>query len=206
MNFSLPAALPYTIADGIIPNGFDQWNDQRDEEAAKQAASQTTARAQQGGGSMLEGGYAAGAIWMRYGGWYPIPGYGMGWQPYGAGPGFDPYGYGSWVNVGGFGVGWASGYPWGWLPFQCGGWSYIGSSGWFWLPGGGCDIWGPYGYPPYGVGGYYRGRYWHNHPGRNGYGHANPGFVRGTARIYSAPAGYHMPMAPASLRAGVERG
>ncbi len=68
---------PYTIADGIIPNGFDQWNDQRDEEAAKQAASQTTARAQQGGGSMLEGGYGWGDL-DSYGGWYPIPGYGMG--------------------------------------------------------------------------------------------------------------------------------
>ena len=57
---------PYTLADGIVPNGFDQWNDQRDEEAAKQAASQTTARAQQGGGSMLEGGWGYGwAIWTR---------------------------------------------------------------------------------------------------------------------------------------------
>jgi FecR protein len=196
---------PYTITDGIIPNGFDQWNDQRDEEAAKQAASQTTARAQQGGGSMLEGGWGWGDL-DAYGGWYPIPGYGMGWQPYGAGPGFDPYGYGSWAYMGGLGVSWVSGYPWGWLPFQCGGWSYIGNSGWFWLPGGGCDIWGPYGYPPYGVGGYYRGRYWHNHPGRNGYGHANPGWGRGSARIYSAPAGYHMPMAPASLRNGVNGG
>ena len=135
---------PYTIADGIIPNGFDQWNDQRDEEAAKQAASRTTARAQQGGGSMLEGGWGAG--WGNldaYGGWYPLPGYGMVWQPYGAGPGFDPYGYGSWANIGGFGVSWISGYPWGWLPFQCGGWSYIGSFGWGWMPGGcGFGIWG----------------------------------------------------------------
>ena len=197
---------PYTIADGIIPNGFDQWNDQRDEEAAKQAASQTTARAQQGGGSMLEGGWGWGDL-DAYGGWYPMPGYGMVWQPYGAGPGFDPYGYGSWVNVGGFGVSWASGYPWGWLPFQCGGWSYIGSFGWGWMPGGcGFGGWGigfGYGYGGYYGGGYYGGRYWHNHPGRNGYGHANPGWGRGTARIYSAPAGYHVPVAPASLRAGV---
>ena len=192
---------PYTIADGIIPNGFDQWNDQRDEEAAKEAANQTPARNQQGGGSMLEGGYGWGEL-DASGGWYPVPGYGMVWQPYGVGPGFDPYGYGSWANVGGFGVTWISGYSWGWLPFQCGGWSYIGSFGWGWMPAGGCDIWGPYGYPPYGVAGYYRGRYWHNQPGW----HNHPGWGRGTARIYSAPAGYHRPEAPSGLRAGMHGG
>jgi hypothetical protein len=187
---------PYTIADGIIPSGFDQWNDQRDEEAAKQAASQTTARAQQGGGSMLEGGYGWGDL-DAYGGWYPMPGYGMVWQPYGAGPGFDPYGYGSWANIGGFGVSWVSGYPWGWLPFQCGGWSYIGSFGWGWMPGG-CGFGGfgiGFGYG-YGYGGFYGGRYWRNHPG----------WGRGSARIYSAPSGYHVPVAPASLRNGVNGG
>jgi uncharacterized protein DUF6600/FecR-like protein len=194
---------PYTIADGIIPNGFDQWNDQRDQEAAQQAAQTTSARAQQGGGSMLEGGWGN---LDAYGGWYPIPGYGMGWQPYGAGPAFNPYGYGSWVNMGGLGVSWASGYPWGWLPFQCGGWSYISSSGWFWMPNGGCMFWGigyGYGFGNGYPGGYYGGRYWHHHPGRDGYGHSHPGWGRGTARIYSAPAGYHRPVAPASLRTGL---
>jgi hypothetical protein len=203
IEFQPSGSNPYTMADGIIPNGFDQWNDQRDQEAAQQASQQTSARTQQGGGSMLEGGYGN---LDAYGGWYPIPGYGMGWQPYGAGPGFDPYGYGSWVNMGGLGVSWASGYPWGWLPFQCGGWSFIGNSGWFWMPGGGCDYWGiGYGYG-YGYGGYYGRRYWHNHPGRTGYGHANSGWGRGTARIYSAPAGYHVPVAPASLRSGLNHG
>jgi hypothetical protein len=177
----------YTLADGIIPNGFDEWNDQRDQEAAKEAANQTPARSQQGGGSMLEGGWGYG--WGdldAYGGWYPLPGYGMVWQPFGAGADFDPYGYGSWANVGGFGVSWISGYSWGWLPFQCGGWSYIGSFGWGWMPGG-CGFGIGYGY-----GGYYGRRY----------GYGGRGWGRGTARIYSAPAGYHTPVAPASLRSG----
>jgi FecR protein len=183
----------YTLADGIIPNGFDEWNDQRDQEAAKEAANQTPARTQQGGGSILEGGWGYG--WGdldAYGGWYPLPGYGMVWQPYGAGPGFDPYGYGSWADIGGFGVSWISGYPWGWLPFQCGGWSYIGSFGWGWAPGG-CGFGIGYGY-----GGYYGRRY--------GYGYGGRGWGRGTARIYSAPAGYHVPVAPASLRNGMSGG
>jgi hypothetical protein len=191
IEFQATGSTPYTIADGIIPNGFDQWNDQRDEEAAKQAANQTVARTQQGGGSMLEGGYGWGDL-DTYGGWYPLPGYGMVWQPYGAGSGFNPYGYGSWANIGGFGVSWISGYPWGWLPFQCGGWSYIGSFGWGWMPGG-CGFGIGYGY---GYGGFYGRGYWRNHPG----------WGRGTARIYSAPAGYHIPSAPASLRGGMNGG
>ncbi|HZC43424.1 MAG TPA: DUF6600 domain-containing protein [Acidobacteriaceae bacterium] len=193
IEFRPSGSAPYTVADGIIPNGFDQWNDQRDEEAAKEAANKTPARTQQGGGSMLDGGWGFG--WGdldAYGGWYPVPGYGMVWQPYGAGPGFDPYGYGSWANVGGFGVTWISGYPWGWLPYQCGGWSYIGSFGWGWMPGG-CGFGGiGFGY----YGGYYGygygGRYWHHHPG----------WGRGGGRIYSAPAGYRRPAPPASLRSG----
>ena len=150
----------YTIADGIIPNGFDDWNDQRDEEAAKQAENQTAARVQQGGGSIMDGGLGFG--WGdldAYGGWYPLPGYGMVWQPYGVGPGFDPYGFGDWADIGGFGVSWVSGYPWGWLPFRCGGWSYIGSFGWGWAPGG-CGFGGfAYG----GFGGYWFGRRGHRY-------------------------------------------
>jgi hypothetical protein len=187
----------YTLADGIVPNGFDQWNDQRDEEAAKQAANQTPARVQQGGGSMLEGGWGYG--WGdldTYGGWYPLPGYGMVWQPYGVGAGFDPYGYGSWADVGGFGVSWVSGYPWGWLPFQCGGWSYIGSFGWGWMPGG-CGFGGGIGFGyGYGYGGYYRGRYWNR---------GGPGGQRYT-NIYSRPAGYHAPVPPVGLRSGLNGG
>ena len=205
MEFRPSGSSPYTVADGIVPNGFDEWNDQRDQEAAKEAANQTPARTQQGGGSMLEGGWGYG--WGdldSYGGWYPMPGYGMVWQPFGAGPGFDPYGYGSWANMGGLGVSWVSGYPWGWLPFQCGGWSYIGSFGWGWMPGG-CGGFGGmgmgmgmgygYGYG-YGYGGFYGG----------GYGRHRAGWGRGTARIYSAPAGYRRPEAPASLRTGMNGG
>lgn len=197
IEFQASGSTPYTIADGIIPNGFDEWNDQRDQEAAKEAANQTPARTQQGGGSMLEGGWGAG--WGdldTYGGWYPLPGYGNVWQPYGAGPGFDPYGYGSWANMGGFGMSWISGYPWGWLPFQCGGWSYIGSFGWGWMPGG-CGFGGGIGFGyGYGYGGYYRGRYWNR---------GGPGGQRYT-NIYSRPAGYHAPVPPASLRNGMNGG
>ena len=81
IEFRPSGSAPYTIADGIVPNGFDEWNDQRDQEAAKEAANQTPARTQQGGGSMLEGGWGMGWGGLdSYGGWYPMPGYGMMWH------------------------------------------------------------------------------------------------------------------------------
>ena len=199
IDFHPTADSQYKIADGIIPNGFDQWNDQRDELAAKEAAKQTPARVQQGAGSIMDGGPGFG--WGdldTYGGWYGLPGNGMVWQPYGVGPGFDPYGYGAWANIGGFGVSWVSGYPWGWLPFQCGGWSYINSFGWGWSPGG-CGFGGigfGLGYGGYGYGGYgYGGGYGYYGRGRRPY-----------ARIYRAPAGYRRPVPPAALRAGLHGG
>lgn len=201
IEFRPSGSAQYTLVDGIVPNGFDQWNDQRDQQAAKEAAKQTAARTQQGGGSMLEGGWGYG--WGdldAYGGWYPVPGYGMVWQPYGVGPGFDPYGYGSWADIGGLGVSWISGYPWGWLPYQCGGWSYIGSFGWGWMPGG-CGFGGI----GFGYGGYYGGYgggYWRHHPDGDGDRDDLLGARRYT-NIYSAPTGYHRPVPPASLRNGM---
>lgn len=184
----------YTIAQGIVPNGFDDWNDQRDQQAAKEAANQTPARVQQGAGSIMDNGVGYG--WGdldTYGSWYPLPGYGMMWQPNGAGPGFDPYGFGAWADMGGLGIGWVSGYPWGWLPFQYGMWSYIGGFGWGWMPGAygmGMGMGGGYGYGGYGGYGGYYGRYGHitqRHPYTN---------------VYRGPAGYHAPVPPTGLRAG----
>ncbi len=177
----------YTIANGVLPSGFDEWNDQRDQEAAKEAQNQTPARVQQGGGSMMDGGFGWSDL-DNAGGWYPLPGYGMVWQPNGIGAGFDPYGDGMWADMGGgFGYSWVSGYPWGWLPFHYGMWSYIGGFGWGWMPGaygfGGGFGYGYGGYGGYGYGGYgYRGRY----PATN---------------VYGGPPGYHAP-APPTVAAG----
>ncbi len=161
IHFETSGNAQYTIADGIRPNGFDEWNDQRDQEAAKEAQNQTPARVQQGGGSIMDSGIGWSDL-DNFGGWYPLPGYGMVWQPYGIGAGWDPYGFGNWVDFGG-GYSWISGYPWGWLPFNCGAWSYIGSFGWGWMPGAyGCGGFGiGFGYGGYGYGG--RGWRWRNH-------------------------------------------
>ncbi len=182
IEFKPSASAPYTVADGIVPNGFDEWNDQRDQEAAQEAANQTPARTQQGGGSMLEGGWGAGWGGLdSYGGWYPMPGYGNVWQPYGAGAGFDPYGFGAWADMGGgMGMSWISGYPWGWLPFHYGMWSYIGGFGWGWIPGSYGMGMGGYGYG--GFGGYYAG---------------------GRPNVYRGPAGYRAPAPPIGAQGGL---
>lgn len=181
IQFQPAGSTQYTIANWIAPNGFDDWNNQRDQEAAKEAENQTPARVQQGGGSIMDSGIGWSDL-DNAGGWYPLPGYGMVWQPYGVGADFDPYGNGMWADFGGgFGYSWVSGYPWGWLPFNCGAWSYIGSFGWGWTPGFyGCGGFG-FGY------GYGRHGYWRNHR----YPHTN---------IHGAPSGYRAPVPPAIVK------
>lgn len=189
IQFHPSATAQYAVLDGIIPNGFDDWNDQLDREAAKKAADQTSARNQQGDSVGSGVGYGWSDL-DSYGGWYPLPGYGMVWQPYGVGADFDPYGFGSWADIDGFGISWISGYPWGWLPFHCGGWSYIDSFGWGWLPGG-CGFGGGVGYGygfGYGGGYGYYGRRPHHRP---------------YTRIYRAPSGYRTPAPPTHWRTGI---
>ena len=181
IQFQAGGSAKYTVVEGLLPNGFDAWNDQLDQEAAQEAEKQTPARVQQGGGSIMDSGIGWSDL-DNAGGWYPLPGYGTVWQPYGVGAGFNPYGYGSWVGFGG-GYSWVSGYPWGWLPFNCGSWNYIGSFGWGWSPGSfGCGIGVGFGY----YGGYGYGRRWNNRRCP----HTN---------IHGAPSGYRSPLPPRLL-------
>jgi hypothetical protein len=71
-----------------------------------------------------------------YGNYISCPGFGMLWQPYGIGPGWDPFMDGSWVWYPSFGYTWVSAYPWGWMPYRYGSWAYSpGCGGWGWQPG-----------------------------------------------------------------------
>jgi hypothetical protein len=76
-----------------------------------------------------------------YGSFFNAPGYGMMWQPYFAGAGWDPFMNGAWAFAPGFGYGWVSGYPWGWTPYHYGSWVYLPNQGWAWLPGGSWAGW-----------------------------------------------------------------
>jgi len=71
-----------------------------------------------------------------YGNFFSLPGYGMFWQPYFVGAGWDPWMDGAWAFSPGLGYGWVSAYPWGWTPYHYGSWTYLPLYGWVWQPGG----------------------------------------------------------------------
>jgi hypothetical protein len=71
-----------------------------------------------------------------YGAFSTVPGYGMMWQPFFTGVGWDPFMDGVWGFYPGMGYMFASPYPWGWLPYRYGNWMFVPSMGWMWQPGG----------------------------------------------------------------------
>jgi len=77
-----------------------------------------------------------------YGAYSNVPGYGMMWQPYFTGVGWDPFMDGAWGFYPGFGYMFASAYPWGWMPYRYGSWMFIPGYGWGWQPGG-WNTWQP---------------------------------------------------------------
>jgi hypothetical protein len=82
-------------------------------------------------------GYGYGVSDMNYYGAYSnVPGYGMMWQPYFTGIGWDPFMDGAWSWYPGYGYMFASAYPWGWMPYRYGNWMFVPGFGWMWQPGG----------------------------------------------------------------------
>src|ERR1700728_151492 len=72
-----------------------------------------------------------------YGTYNNVPGFGMMWQPYFTGVGWNPFMDGAWSWYPGMGYMWASAYPWGWMPYYYGNWAYAPGFGWGWQPGTG---------------------------------------------------------------------
>lgn len=70
-----------------------------------------------------------------YGAYQNVPGYGMMWQPYFTGVGWDPFMNGAWGFYPGYGYMFASAYPWGWMPYRYGNWMFVPNFGWMWQPG-----------------------------------------------------------------------
>ena len=70
-----------------------------------------------------------------YGNYSNVPGYGMMWQPYFTGVGWDPFMDGAWSWYPGFGYMFVSSYPWGWMPYRYGNWMFVSGYGWMWQPG-----------------------------------------------------------------------
>ena len=70
-----------------------------------------------------------------YGNYTSVPGYGMMWQPFFTGVGWDPFMDGAWSWYPGYGSMFVSAYPWGWMPYRYGNWMFIPGNGWMWQPG-----------------------------------------------------------------------
>jgi hypothetical protein len=116
----------YSLANKIAESPFDSW----DHDAIgyhDQYAKNNQAQSPYGYG-MSDLNY--------YGSFSNVPGYGMMWQPFFTGVGWDPFMDGAWSFYPGFGYMFASAYPWGWMPYRYGNWMFLQGNGWMWQPGG----------------------------------------------------------------------
>ncbi len=133
-------ASRYNLAETIEPDSWDAWNSDRDQALNNEATDQTVAS------SSFVNGDNPNPAWNDLdanGNWYNVPGQGYVWSPYeAANSGWDPYGYGNWMWTPGYGYIYASGYSWGYMPYQCGMWNFYSGFGWGWAPGmGSCRPW-----------------------------------------------------------------
>jgi FecR protein len=115
----------YTISKNIEEDSFDSWDKEQAEYHDRYQASNDYSTPYRYGSSDLN----------YYGAYTAVPGYGLCWQPYFAGMGWNPYMDGAWVYYPGFGYSWVSSYPWGWMPYHYGSWAFIPRYGWMWVPG-----------------------------------------------------------------------
>lgn len=121
------------LAKKVDKIGPDSWDQDRDHYLAMLDTRKST---NGNNGFNYPDAYAAQFSYLgAYGNYYSVPGYGMMWQPYGMGPGWDPFMNGLWGMYPGMGYMWISPYPWGWAPYRYGMWNYVPGYGWGWMPG-----------------------------------------------------------------------
>jgi hypothetical protein len=125
VTFDLAAKDQYTLAKNLEPDPYDSWDKEQQKYHDQYMSTNSTGSPYAYGMSDLN----------YYGSYYAVPGYGLMWQPYFAGAGWDPFMNGAWLYYPGFGYTWVSGYPWGWMPYRYGSWTYLPTYGWLWQPG-----------------------------------------------------------------------
>jgi hypothetical protein len=113
-----------SVAKNIEEDSYDEWDKQSIEYHDQYAKNNSTPY-----------GYGFSDL-NYYGAYNNFPGYGMLWQPYFTGVGWNPFMDGAWSWYPGMGYMWASAYPWGWMPYYYGNWIYAPGFGWGWQPGG----------------------------------------------------------------------
>ncbi len=114
----------YTLANNVEDAPLDSWDKEASSYHEQYAKNNSTP-------------YGYGVSDLNYYGAYSnVPGYGMMWQPYFTGVGWDPFMDGAWSWYPGYGYMFASAYPWGWMPYRYGNWMFVPGMGWMWQPGG----------------------------------------------------------------------
>lgn len=114
------------VAKNIEPNPYDEWDKAQEKYHQRYTVASNSYSPFAYGSSDL----------AYYGNFFNAAGYGMMWQPYFAGAGWDPFMDGAWAFSPGMGYGWVSAYPWGWTPYHYGSWMFLPGHGWAWQPGG----------------------------------------------------------------------
>ena len=131
-NFDLLDNDSHSLAKSIDEEPYDAWDKQQDQYHLRYASNSYSNYSP----------YAYGVSDLNYyGNFFNAPGYGMMWQPYFAGAGWDPFMDGAWAFSPGWGYGWVSAYPWGWTPYHYGTWVFLPGYGWAWQPGGVWTTW-----------------------------------------------------------------
>jgi FecR protein len=113
-----------TVADKIAEAPLDSWDREASEYHQQYAKNNSSPY-----------GYGVSDL-NYYGAYNNVPGYGMMWQPFFTGVGWDPFMDGAWSFYPGMGYMFASAYPWGWMPYRYGNWMMVPGMGWMWQPGG----------------------------------------------------------------------
>lgn len=118
----------YELENAAKADELDDWANQRDQYLSTYASNNNNAQTAQSP-------YQYGISDLNYYGQYlNVNGCGYCWQPYGVGPGWDPFLNGYWDYWSG-GYTWVSAYPWGWMPYRFGQWLFVPGFGWVWQPG-----------------------------------------------------------------------
>ncbi len=126
-----------SIAPVGPPDGWDQWNRERND--------QLFPKRQAAGGNYLPMELRSYSYELdRSGRWAHVPQYGNVWIPtVSVGIDWAPYRHGRWVRRGHDYI-WLASEPWGWVPYHYGRWAFTPAFGWFWVPPlAGSVYWGP---------------------------------------------------------------
>ncbi len=116
----------YQITKQEDKDGWDSWNDRRDDELFARLDSY---RSSQYIPAALPGVYDLDI----YGDWVQSPDYGWIWAPRAVPIGWAPYRQGNWRWYPSYGWTWVSYEPWGWVPYHYGRWAHWRNR-WYWVP------------------------------------------------------------------------